>query len=113
MTPPTRYALVPVAMTAPMHNALLDKVATDHGFDNWTFHPDAGWDAALAASPNGGAVTAADLERAAKAAWENLGGAVWDDLGPRGKSQRISDQRAALTALGLAVADAGEEAGNG
>ncbi len=68
----------------------------------WDFQAD--YAAMIDASPNGGSVTDADLERAAEAAWAvAIGVTPWEDLGPDGRAFLIAQQRAALAALGLAL----------
>jgi len=114
MTAPTRYALVPVEATCKMTNAW-SHAKPSISADRWTDKDcaEADWSAMLAASPNGGAVTAADLERAAEAAFEKrrelLGAELsysWAELPSDWRAVEIASQRAALTALGLPVADA-------
>jgi hypothetical protein len=100
MTPPTRYALVPQLATQAMSDALVDEVLP---IAEWSFQAD--YERMLAASPNGGHLTAEMLERAAIA---SVGGERnWKFLllGTERK-KRILDIRAALTALGVTVVDA-------
>lgn len=112
MTPPTRYALVEREPSAE----IIAKAIRDSGGQIVAEDVTSAWSAMLAAIPNGGAVTAADLERAAEAAWKAnnpIRGCEWPDLLERVKRGYRNVARAALTAIGLPVADAREEAGNG
>lgn len=94
MTPPTRYALVPEDPTPDMIRAIETQNLAGYAAD--------AWDNALAASPNGGSVTAEMLERAARAhalsKRQRLGGAPFGlEIGD------LEDMSAALRSLGILV----------
>lgn len=97
--------IVPDRLTPEMHDALLDKVSSADGL-----HPDAGYEAAIAASPGQGAVTAAQLEAAAEAhylvePWRHNDEPIpWYGIWDTARKRRINQMRAALAALGLAFA---------
>lgn len=109
MTSPTRYALVPLTVDEEMDNSFYEahaKAATFFaGFQGC-------WTAALAASPNGGRITAEMLERAAISfmkRWHFVqdGGEI--DVADILETDRLLVEDAigsALTALGLTGADA-------
>lgn len=122
MTPPTRYALVlcdarVIAWVNDTEgcrdNGVKDAMAWQEGEFSTPLY---------AACPNGGAVTQEMLERAAREYYEEairqclaagIDPLAWNELPAIARSALISRERAALTALGLTVADAREEAGNG
>lgn len=113
MNPPTRYALVLREGTQAVCHALAGDCLDDAEWETVRPGFQADWTRAIAASPNGGAVTAADLERAAEAHFVYYWATPWAHLSADEQKAQCAAMRAALTALGLPVADAREEAGNG
>jgi len=112
MTPPTRYALVPVDITPEMEAAVM----REKGVPYWEWRFQNNYTAMLAASPAGGAVSAADLERAAEGRWCHVREVdrarcgytdfhPWSELPSEIKKELIEEQRAAFEAAGLPVAE--------
>jgi hypothetical protein len=100
-----RMRLVPEVATEEMCHALAgdcDWSAVKGGFQ-------ADYEQMIAASPNGGCVTDADLERAARArgaviARRNRVDLPWEALPEKWRTEIIEDIRAIVGSLGLALA---------
>lgn len=97
MTPPTRYALVPVEATQAMSDALVDEVLP---IAEWSFQGD--YERMLSASPNGGCVSSAQREAAACDVADLL---VMLDIIFLEDEDIDRIVSTVLTALGLAVSD--------
>lgn len=93
MTPPTRYALVPVEPS----EEIIAKAIRDSQGQIVAEDVTSAWSAMIATSPNGGCVTAEMLERAARI----LHGSDRPNQACRGKAKRIAEE-----AFGLRVTDA-------
>lgn len=104
-----RMRLVPEVATQAMADALVDEFVP---IAEWDFQAD--YAAMIAASPNGGSVTDADLERAAEALYarDPLVNIVksrdapipWQSISEGARNEFRDDARAALAALGIPLA---------
>ena len=100
MTPPTRYALVPVDITPEMEAAVM----REKGVPYWEWRFQNNYTAMLAASPNGGAVTVQQLDDTAKAVLFDFFGVTEEAPGARLAIK--AEITFILDRLGLPVADA-------